>query len=237
MIYEWKLDGETRNFGNALPEVLYPAAMLEELHASTENMYFLIGSVICNEIMDETLRSGYTPIFMNCGWRGEGLNDYLVAQCIFEGARGPHTQEELAKHDVDVEVTHDPAYELPSLYAKDAPNGLAIVVRHIKDKAEYSQNTIHELKADALFSPVIQDGQDILDFIQKISGARFVLSGSMHACMVAHAYGVPFAPLLSDYVDCPEKWFDWFAAEGLGNPIFVNDVVEGRKWHNSLSKK
>jgi hypothetical protein len=237
MIYEWKLDGEVRNFGDALPEVLYPTAMLEELYADPENMYFLIGSVICNEIMDETLRSGYNPIFINCGWRGEELDDDLLAQCEFRGARGPHTQGELAKHGIDVEVTHDPAYELPSLYAKGAPNGLAIVVRHIKDEAEYTENTIHELNADALFTPVVDGYKDILEFIEKISGARFVLSGSMHVCMVAHAYGVPFAPLMSDYIDCPSKWFDWYAAEKLGNPIFVNNVIEGRKWHNSLSKK
>jgi hypothetical protein len=237
MIYEWKLDGVTRNFGDALAEVLYPTAMLEELYQDPENMYFLIGSVICNEVMDETLRAGFNPIFINCGWRGEELDDYLLAQCEFRGVRGPHTQAELAKHGIDVEVTHDPAYELPNLYVKGAPNGLAIVVRHIMDTSEYSPNTIHELKADALFSPVVETYTDILEFIQKISGARFVLSGSMHACMVAHAYKVPFAPLLSDVVDCPPKWFDWFAAEGLGNPVFVNNVVEGREWYNSLRKK
>jgi hypothetical protein len=237
MIYEWKLDGETRNFGDSLPEVLYPTIMLEELEADPENMYFLIGSVICNTVIDETLRAGYNPIFINCGWRGEELDDDLLAQCEFRGARGPHTQAELEKHGIDVEVTHDPAYELPNLYAKGSPNGLAIVVRHIMDEGEYDQNSIHELKADALFSPVVESHEDILDFIQKISGARFVLAGSMHAAMVAHAYGVPFACLMSDVVDCPPKWFDWFAAEGLGNPVFVKDVIEGRAWYNTVRKK
>jgi hypothetical protein len=200
-------------------------------------MYFLIGSVICNEIIDETLEAGYTPIFINCGWRGGELDDDLLAQCEFRGARGPHTQEELARHGIDVEVTQDPAYELPILYAKGSPNGLAMVVRNINDSSGYDQNSIHELKADVLFSPVVENRDDILEFIQKISGARFVLSGSMHACMVAHAYGIPFAPLFSDYVDCPPKWFDWYAAKGLGNPVFVSNIVEGRQWYNSLPKK
>lgn len=237
MIYEWKLDGDTRNYGDALPEVLYPTVMLEELWSDPENMYFLIGSVICNENMRATLDAGFKPVFINCGWRGEELEDSLVAESEFRGARGPHTQAELAKHGIDVDVTHDPAYELPNLYAKGTPNGLAIAIKHIMDESEYSENSIHELKADALFSPVVTDYQDILDFTQKISGARFVLSGSLHGCMVAHAYGVPFAPLLSDVVDCPPKWFDWFAAEGLGNPVFVKDVFEGREWYNSLRKK
>lgn len=237
MIYEWKLDGVTRNFGDALPEVLYPSVMLEELHSDPENMYFLIGSVICNTVIRKTLDAGYNPIFLNCGWRGEELDDELLAHCEFRGARGPHTAAELEKHGIDVEVTGDPAYELPNLYAKGAPNGLAVVVRHIMDEGEYSENTIHELKADALFSPVVEDYKDILEFIQTLSGARFVLSGSMHACMVAHAYGVPFAPLMSDVVDCPPKWFDWFAAAGLGHPVFVNNVVEGRAWYNTVRKK
>lgn len=237
MIYEWKLDGEVRNFGDALPEVLYPTAMLEELAADPENMYFLIGSVICNTVIDETLRAGYTPIFINCGWRGEELDDDLLAQCEFRGARGPHTQAELEKHGIDVEVTHDPAYELPNLFVKGAPNGLAMVVRHIIDESDYNQESIRQLGCDVLFSPVVDSYEDIIEFINTISGARFVLAGSMHAAMVAHAYGVPFAPLMSDVIDCPPKWFDWFAAEGLGHPVFVNNIVEGRKWYNSLPKK
>jgi hypothetical protein len=237
MIYEWKLDGEVRNFGDALPEVLYPSAMLDELHEDQDNMYFLIGSVICNTVIDETLRSGYTPVFINCGWRGEELDDDLLAQCEFKGARGPHTQAELEKHGIDVDVTHDPAYELPNLFKKGAPNGLAMVVRHIMDESDYNQESIRQLGADALFSPVVDSYEDIIEFINQISGARFVLAGSMHAAMVAHAYGVPFALLLSDVVDCPPKWFDWFAAEGLGNPVFVNNISEGRKWYNSLPKK
>ena len=236
MIYEWKLDGDIRNFGDALPEVLFPQMILAEWENDPETMYFPIGSVICNEVMDETLRQGFTPVFMNCGWRGEELDDDLVAQCEFLGARGPHTQEELARHGIDVEVTGDPAYSLPQLYAKGAPNALAMVVRHIKDNHDYNKDSIFELKADALFSPVVDTHQDILDMIQKISGARFVLAGSMHAAMVAHAYGVPFAPLMSDYIDCPSKWFDWFAQADLGNPVFVNDVVEGREWYRSVTK-
>jgi hypothetical protein len=229
------MDGVTRNFGDSLPEVLYPSSMLEEMHADPEYMYFLIGSVICNEVMDETIRSGYIPVFMNCGWRGEELDDDLLSQCEFRGARGPHTQEELAKHGIDVEVTGDPAYDLPKLYVKGPPNGLAMFVRHIKDEGEYNQNTIHELKADALFSPVVENHKDIIEFIQKISGARFVLSGSMHACMVAHAYDIPFALYDSNgYIDCLPKWYDWFDSVGLGEPIFCTNVIDGRLWHKNF---
>lgn len=239
MIHEWKLDGVSRNFGDALYELLLPEQVYDDFGRDTENLYFPIGSVICNEIMLASLAQGLKPVFINCGWRGEMLDPELVAESEFIGARGPYTQQELLRHGIEVDVTHDPAYQLPDTVAKGTPNALAIVVRHIEDQSDYNQNSIFELKADAIFSPVVETKQDIIEFVQKISGARFVLAGSMHAAIVAHAYGVPFAPMRGEdgYVNCPPKWWDWFAAEGLGNPVFCENVVEGREWYRSLTRK
>jgi len=234
MIYEWKLDGEVRNFGDALQEVIVPAVIRSQFAEDSEKMYFTIGSVICNDVIDETLRLGLTPVFLNCGWRGESLDPELVRQSEFYGARGPHTQMELSAHGVQVEVTGDPGYEVPKLFVKGQPNGLAMVIRHIKDPADYNKDAIFELKADAIFSPVVETYDDIVEMIQKISGARFVLAGSMHAAIIAHAYGIPFAPFSSGYVDCLPKWRDWMADAGLGEPVFCSNVVEGREWYRSI---
>lgn len=233
MLHEWKLDGITRNFGDALWEVILPEAVVRDLESDSEHMYFPIGSVICNQVILETLGLGLKPVFINCGWRGEKLDPELVAECDFIGARGPYTQGALADHDINVEITGDPAYKLPSLIEKGSPNALAIVVRHIEDQSDYNQDSIFELKADAIFSPVVETKEDIIEFIQTISGARFVLAGSMHAAIVAHAYGVPFAPMLGhdDYVNCIPKWWDWFAANDLGKPYFAKDIVDGRAWY------
>lgn len=236
MLYEWRLDGTTRNFGDALNEVLLPANIRKEWMDDKERMFFPIGSHIYNETIDETLRFGAKPVFVGCGWRGESLDPDLVAQASFHGARGPHTQAELAKHGVEVHVTGDPAYELPKLFPSGQPNALAICIRHIQDPADYNKDSIFELKADALFSPVVDTYEDIVEMIQKISGARFVLAGSMHAAMVAHAYGVPFAPFSSGYIDCPPKWFDWFAAVGIEEPQWVSNVFEGREWYRTCVK-
>lgn len=237
MIFEWRLDGKVRNFGDALNEVLLPANIRKQWMDDPERMFFSIGSVICNEVIDETLRMGALPVFVGCGWRGESLDPDLVAKCSFIGARGPHTQAELARHGVEVQVTGDPAYEIPKLFVRGEPNALAICIRHIKDPADYNKDSIFELKADALFSPVVETYEDIVEMIQKISGARFVLAGSMHAAIVAHAYGVPFAPFSSGYVDCPPKWADWFAHQGWGEPVWVKDVFEGREWYRSIKDK
>jgi hypothetical protein len=232
VIYEWKLDNESRNFGDALPEAMTPPDIYQDWADDPEVMYFPIGSVICNDIIAETLYNGYKPVFIGCGWRGEELDPALVIHCEFYGARGPHTQAELARHGIEVEVVGDPAYMLPQIFAKSAPNGLAMVIRHVLDESDYTPNTIHEYGADAVFSPVVHDEGDIIAVIEKISGARFVLAGSMHAAIVAHAYDVPFALLDGPYIDCLPKWYDWFASVNLGEPEFVSNIVEGRKWYN-----
>lgn len=234
MIYEWKLDGEVRNFGDTLYEILLPPDLRTNWENDVRGLHFPIGSVICDEVIQESLAQGFEPNFYNCGWRGEEIHPELAAQSKFYGARGPHTKAALARAGVEVEVTGDPAYELPQTIVAGEPNGLAICVRHIKDPSDYTPNTIFEYKADAFFSPVVQDVNDIIEFIEKISGARFVLAGSMHAAIVAHAYGVPFALLGGDYIDCPAKWADWLASVGLGEPHWVENVVEGREWYNDV---
>lgn len=236
MIYEWKLDGHIRNFGDALHEVLVPQKQHYEWYIDDKNMHFLLGSVIDNKVIKRTLQSGLRPVFHGCGWRGEPLDHGLVEQCDFIGVRGPYTQEELARHGIDTVITKDPAYQLPHLVAQGEPNGLALVIRHIKDTTETNPNTIHELKADAMFKPTVEDKGDIVEFIQKVTGARFVLTGSMHAAIVAHAYKVPFALLNSEYIDCPPKWEDWLASVDLGSPVFVDNIIEGREWYNSVKE-
>lgn len=236
MIYEWKLDGETRNFGDAMHEVLIPGKQHYEWVLDEENMHFVLGSVIDNTVIKETLNLGYKPIFHGCGWRGEPLAYELVQECDFIGVRGPYTRDELERHGIKTIISLDPAYQLPHLITKGEPNGLAMVIRHLKDPAELNPNTIHELKADAVFRPSIEDKNDIIELVKKISGARFVLAGAMHAAIVAHAYGVPFALLGGEYIDCPPKWEDWLASIEYGSPVFVTNLTDGRDWYNTVRK-
>lgn len=235
MIHEWRFRNSVRNFGDALYEIFLPDNVFADFAEDTQSLYYPIGSVIHNSHMRAALQQGYTPVFINCGWRGEILDPSLVKQSVFIGARGPFTQKELARHGVEVEVTGDPAYRIPDLVEKGPPNALAMVVRHIADTTDYNQNRLHELKADAVLSPAVETKDDIIDLITKISGARFVLAGSMHAAIVAHAYGVPFAPLRGKdhYIDCIPKWHDWMAGSALGRPEFCSDVVEGRQWYRA----
>lgn len=228
------MDGHVRNFGDSLYEVIAPWETRKAWAADTAHMYFPIGSVICNEVIRETLDQNLVPVFYHCGWRGEELDPELVSLCRFKGARGPHTKEALARAGVEVEITEDPAYRLPGLVNAGEPNGLSILMRHIEDPSDYTPNTIFEYRVDAMFSPVVEDVADIIEVVEKISGARFVLTGSLHAAIVAHAYKVPFALLGGEYINCPAKWADWLAAQGFGEPVWVTDLSEGREWYNSV---
>jgi hypothetical protein len=237
LIYEWKLDGEIRNFGDALYEVFLDDATKENWQNNEEVMYFPIGSVIVNEVIEETLDQGFKPFFMSCGWRGEPLDKSLIKHCTFIGARGPQTQAELERVGVSVSITMDAAYAIPPLVKQGEPNGLTLCIRHIKDPTDYTPNSSFEIGTDALFSPVVQDKQDVLDLVEKISGARFILAGSMHAAIIADAYGVPYAPFSSSYVDCPPKWQDWLASINVTDVEWVGTIIEGRKWHQKITKK
>jgi hypothetical protein len=231
LIYEWMLDGHVRNFGDALYEIFLDKKTIKTWQEDKNNMHFPIGSVIDNTVIQESLDLGYKPIFYNCGWRGEELKEDLIKHCTFYGVRGPKTQKELARLGVNVSVSLDPAYGIPAVVPEGYANGLTLSIKHIKDPSEYSPNTAGNLGVDALFTPVVEDKQDILDLIEKISGARFVLAGAMHAAIIAHAYKVPFALLDTGFIDCPPKWEDWLLSVGVTQIEWVDNIIDGRKWY------
>lgn len=226
MIYEWKLNGTTRNLGDSLGELL---ATTEQVKDKT-NIYMLVGSVVCDFVMDECLRQGYTPVFIDCGWRGELLSPEMVSQCKFIGSRGPDTQEALRAHGVDVEVTKDAGYKIPSVVIKADYSGRVIAIPHIEDYKTLSMNP-EDLGVDEIVSPAVTDKQSIIELVKKISSAEFVLAGAMHAAIIAHAYNVRFAPLNNGYINCLPKWVDWAKSTEITKLAFVKDFYSGEEWY------
>lgn len=213
MIYEWKLDGVTRNFGDTLYEVVYSTEDLISYAQDTERCYFLVGSVICNTVIRETLDLGFSPVFLDCGWRGEALDPELVAKSTFVGCRGPNTKEELKKHGILVEVTGDLAYKVPSKVTKGNLTNKTLMIPHIQDPLRYDYDKDYYL-VDEIIQPAVTNLQSTVDLIKQISSARLVFTGSLHAAMISHAYGVPFIPMQT-YVNCMPKWIDWAMSVGI----------------------
>ena len=227
MIYEWKLNGATRNLGDSLGELLAtPEQVKDEI-----NVYALVGSVICDFVMDECLRQGQRPVFIDCGWRGEPLSQEMVDQCKFIGSRGPDTQEALRGYGVDVEVTKDAGYKIPSVVIKAEYSGEVISIPHIEDTATLQMNPL-DLGVSRALAPIVTDKKSIIDLVKIISSADFVLAGAMHAAILAHAYGVRFAPLSTGYVNCLPKWEDWAKSVGIENLEFVNNCNDGLNWYS-----
>jgi hypothetical protein len=233
MIFEPDLYG-MRNYGYAVHEVLLDADQHKDWSEDEDHLFFTRGTVISDASVMYALDYGLTPIFVGCGWDGTTLTPSLMQEALFVGCRGPLTQEELAVCGVDAPIVHDPLHDLPRMVGASQPNGVAMGVIHIYDNLDYSEDDRRDLRSDTLDTPVVKNKRDILELIGRISGARFVLSGSLAVAMTAHAYKVPFAALNTGYIDCETKWEDWFAAEGFGDLLFVEDVLEGRRWYNKI---
>jgi hypothetical protein len=225
MIHEWKLDGVTRNLGDALSSLLSPQDYVDD----EENMYFVIGSVICDQVIKETVGLGYRPVFMNCGWRGEPLSPARVRQATFIGCRGPNTKRELAKNQVYVSVTGDPGYKVPSIIAKAQNHHRSLAIPHLQDVKRFNYNA-KALGVDEVVQPSVTSDEDLVEKVKLISGASFVFAGAMHAAILAHAYGVPFALMNNGHVDIPAKWDDWLRSIGVKSTAFYTNARDGERW-------
>lgn len=226
MLYEWKLHGVRRNLGDSLSELLATPEQTDD----DSNVYMLVGSVICNFVMDECLRQNQRPIFIDCGWRGEALDLEMIRQCKFIGSRGPNTQTALRGCGVDVEVTLDAGYKIPSVVNKAKHSGRVVAIPHIEDYVTLSMRP-KDLGVDEIISPEVTDKDSIIELIEKISSADFVLAGAMHAGILAHAYGVKFAPLATGRINCLPKWADWAKSIGVNDFSFVRNEKLGRIWY------
>lgn len=225
MLYEWKLDGVIGNLGDSLTSLLAPPEYAED----PDKMYFVIGSVIDNTVIRETLDLGYKPVFINCGWRGEKLNSELLTYCEFRGVRGPLTRRELLSHQINTEVTGDPAYKIPGIVPKARYNKLSVAVPHIQDPNRH-QYTKEALGVDLILQPDVTSQEELIEKINIISGASFVFAGAMHAAILSHAYKVPFALMDNGYVNVPLKWEDWLRSIGVESRAFYKTATDGRKW-------
>jgi hypothetical protein len=236
MIFEWKSEFG-RNYGDALTSTLLEYVYGEtsgSMKNSKKERYYLIGSVIDNTVIRESLALGLKPVFISCGWRGEPLDRELLNKTWIISVRGPKTQKELLRLGLDVPLSGDAAYHvLPFLKIKKTKNNQSLLIPHILDK-DFNFKTS---KADSLVMPIIKNKKEILEITSKIASSSFVLGGAMHACIVAHYYGVPFAPYSGGRIDCKPKWEDWMESVGLDSSKlkFCETVEEGVDWYNDVT--
>jgi hypothetical protein len=240
MIYNPKVEGNLRNFGNALFEVIVSDEIQTKWGTDEQTIFFPNGTVISNNNMEKSIDRGYQPFFISCGWDGDDILDLeLVEQSLFLGSRGEMTKNELGANGIEAEVVGEPAELLPSIVPSGSPNGYALAFKNVHDPGEYSEDTKFQLKADKLITPLVDTKEDVINLIQLISGARFVLTGSLAVAAVAKAYGTPFSPLETEFDDSRFRWNDWFTSIGIPPKATINwpkDVRQGREWYNAYAR-
>ncbi len=237
-LFWWLQNEERQNFGDYLSKFL-----CDHLASGIRvrgDVYRLIGSVISDWMIHDDLSclgkwDRGRIVFWGCGARDETpLTAESLERCFFCGVRGPLTRAVLNLPDST--PLGDPALLTPILYQprqSTRTKGKAICVPHFHEKSSDAQ-ILETTGADAVVRPSIAKSPEALtQILDDIGSAGFVLAGSLHAAIVACAYGAPFCYFDGGVVDLPFKWRDFSASVNIGT-FFANNVAEGQAAYESL---
>lgn len=134
----------------------------------------------------------------------------LMAECRFFSVRGPRSAAALGL-PADRGII-DPAIMLPDFpeFQGIAKSGPPIFVPH-----HYSVDR-HDWKALCAAAGVdfVSPCDDARAVIRRLAAAPLVLAESMHAAIIADAFGTPWQPVVVSHTFLPSKWLDW--ADSLG---------------------
>lgn len=231
-------DEVDKNFGDYLSEYYADRILVSPIFQA--DAYYLVGSAISDAlVMRDTggLDAGEarTVAYWCCGSRGaEPLADALVGRCAFFGARGPLTRDVLGL-PVDTPLG-DPGLLMPLIYTPAVSSrtaGKTVCVPHFSQVADVEALT-QAAGADLGLSPLIRTEAEFHQLIDDIASAEFVLAGSLHAAIIAFAYGRPFSFWNAGYIDVPFKWAD-FAASLSVSMDFVDEIGAGRRQYAELA--
>ena len=166
------------------------------------------------------------------GWRGDPISDATRQLLDVRAVRGPHTAAALGL-DLSVPMG-DPALLLPLLIdvADHRSARRGILVPHISHVSGAPEVGCDQTVTVGVRQAGLTGGfttRDIVRRVRTIATAGFVLTGALHAAIIAQAYGVPWAAWLGPDVDCPAKWDDWAAYLGV-DLQFAADRAAGERW-------
>ncbi|MCX6046615.1 MAG: polysaccharide pyruvyl transferase family protein [Chloroflexi bacterium] len=220
---------------------------------------FVIGSLLTEFVL---ARSRGPVDIWGCGWRGARLPPAMVASMRVYAVRGPHTVAGLGLPANT--PLGDPALLLPRLAPRPIPvHGRTIVIPHFhRAKLMPIARRCRLTGCDELVSTLVLQAQgmrhpgwlkQLLSLskawaglglrvstpwatIERIAGADFVLTGSLHGAILAQAYGVPWAAYGDGYIDAPSKWLDWAAYLGI-QIEFVTTLAAGQQWWQAEGRR
>lgn len=164
---------------------------------------------------------------------GLGHNPPVTKPLDFHAVRGPVTIRAFGLPEST--PTGDPALLLPQLVKLPTVQCAELLyINHIgtkpcNDAPGFVSVSAHVGKDDGL------------NLVAKIAGARFVASESLHGCIIAAAYGVPWAPCsLSTEpqwttIGSYSKWNDWLEYLGLPHlDYFPKTTDAAQSWWKTI---
>jgi hypothetical protein len=129
----------------------------------------------------------------------------------------------------------DPALLVPLLHRPRPVVAHTVCVPHFHDETDDADLLGRTGVSKVLRARVAGTLDALLEVIDVIAGAEFVLAGALHAAILACAYGRPFAFYDSGRVDLPFKWADFSASIGVPT-VFVRTLAKGRSaWDELLA--
>jgi pyruvyltransferase len=155
---------------------------------------------------------------------GAGINGKSVDHSTFpkfdlRAVRGPRTAEVLQSFgNRFVDVYGDPALLIPELWT-DAELGIRRQTGGVVLMPNY--NDIRSWPSEA-----IDPRGKPFDRVRTIASAELVVASSLHALVIAEAYGVP-AVLVSSSKERPFKYEDYYLGTGRAMPPAANTWEEG----------
>ena len=233
-IVYWLKGHEVQNFGDFLAHVLCERLLTGPATVQAP-MYRLIGSAIDYWVIKadlETLSAtGSTglPVYWGCGMRDvHAPPPETLAAVSISAVRGPLSRRSLLLPD-DF-PTGDPGLLLPYIHvAQFAPDvvGRTVAIPHFNEPL--ADDALLALSgADLVLRPkVAATTEAAMKFVDKICAAEFVLCGSLHAAIIAAAYGKPFAFWDTGHLDIAFKWRDFAGSVGIPT-VFVQNIAQAR---------
>lgn len=224
--YHWTPRGGGENFGDALgPFILGLMGVTVEPPLPGEPCLFSCGSILSESHFRTAAASRVVVWGSGCGFPCRDM-----PSLDFRAVRGPLTREVFSAECPSGVPLGDPALLLPSLFTpRPVPRYGVLYANHCGVNPP-----IEPAWADVSTPTLIHAGQPkstVADVIGLIAHADFVVAESLHAAVVAQAYGVPWAPGSARDRKPSVKWYDWCSYLGIAPPdSFCRDLNAARAW-------
>lgn len=197
-------DGALPNFGDEIGPMLVRA--LAPNDARGTGRLLSVGSVIHF--------GGRGDVVWGAGINGK-VRQTLQHPLDVRAVRGPLTRAVLQGHGVAVpEVFGDPALLMPRLFNVPVGERREVLIMP-------NLNELHRVTDERVVSPL----GDPFEIVSAIRGAEFVIASSLHALVIADAYGIPARPLVPG-AEHAFKYLDYYAGTGRADVRFAESIEE-----------